>query len=281
MQNPGDLRLYTQDTLTDEELQKISQLIYQRAGIVLTSQKRDMVYNRLSRRLRELNLTRFSEYLSLLEYDPSGQEWQTFINALTTNLTSFFREAHHFPILAKHARSRSAGYNVWCAAASTGEEPWSIAITLEETIGRSVTGPRVLATDIDTDVLQKASQGIYRLADINNLSEEQKKAWFLRGAGEQANMVRVKKELRSTVQFKKLNLIDTKWEIAAPFDAIFCRNVMIYFDRKTQERLMNRFSKMLKPGGILFLGHSEHFSNMNGPFRLLGQSVYCLAEDKK
>lgn len=282
MQNSGDLRLHAvQDILTEQELQKISHLIYQHAGIVLTSQKRDMIYNRLSRRLRELNLSCFADYLLLLETDQSGQEYQIFINALTTNLTSFFRESHHFPILAEHARSRPTGYKVWCAAASTGEEPWSIAMTLEEALGRSISGPRILATDIDTDVLQKASAGIYRLADINNLTEEQKKAWFLRGAGDQQNMVRVKKELQSSVQFKKLNLVAPNWDIPAPFDAIFCRNVMIYFDRKTQERLMQRFAKLLKPGGILFVGHSEHFNNVNGPFRLLGQSVYRLTEDKK
>jgi len=171
----------TPGTLTGHELEKISALIYQRAGIVLTPQKKDMVFNRLSRRLRELNLRRFDDYIALLVNNPNSREWQEFINALTTNLTSFFREAYHFPTLAKHAQSRPGMYSVWCAAASTGEEPWSIAMTLEAALGRSITGPRVLATDIDTDVLERAVQGVYRLADIDNLSEQQKKSWFLRG----------------------------------------------------------------------------------------------------
>lgn len=267
--------------LTESELEKISKLIYQRAGIVLTAQKRDMVYNRLTRRLRELNLKSFEDYTDRLVANPGSDEWQVFVNALTTNLTSFFREAYHFPTLARHAQSRNGMYNVWCAAASTGEEPWSIAMTLEETLGRSITGPRVLATDIDTDVLEKASLGVYRLSDIDNLSEQQKRTWFLRGTGEHQNRVKIKSELRSTVQFRQLNLIDAQWDIPAPFDAIFCRNVMIYFDQNTQEKLLQRFAKMLKPGGLLFVGHSEHFQNLTSPFRLLGQSVYRLGDQKQ
>lgn len=267
-----------QKQLTHNEIERISALIYQRAGIVLTPQKRDMVYNRLSRRIRELELKGFTDYINLLVANPESDEWQVFINALTTNLTSFFREAYHFPILARHAQARGGMYNVWCAGASTGEEPWSIAMTLEETLGRSITGPRVLATDIDTDVLEKAGQGVYRLADIDSLSEQQKKTWFLRGTGTQKDLVKIKDGLRNAVQFRQLNLIDSQWNIQGNFDAIFCRNVMIYFDHKTQEKLVMRFAKMLKPDGLLFLGHSEHVSSANSPFRLLGQSVYRIAE---
>jgi chemotaxis protein methyltransferase CheR len=266
--------------LSDKELETVSQLIYQRAGIVLTSQKRDMVYNRLSRRLRELKLTRFSEYLALLESNPNSSEWQEFINALTTNLTSFFREAYHFPILAEHARARKGNYKVWCAASSTGEEPYSIAITLDEALGRSVVNPRIWATDIDTEVLAEASAGIYRLSDLDNLSAEQKKNYFLRGTGEQQNLVKVRKELFSTIHYQQLNLLNPTWDIPAPFDAIFCRNVMIYFNNETQEQLLRRFANLLKPGGILFVGHSEHFGSNNGPFRLRGQSVYTLKENQ-
>jgi chemotaxis protein methyltransferase CheR len=267
-----------QKQLTHNEIERISALIYQRAGIVLTPQKRDMVYNRLSRRIRVLELKGFTDYINLLVANPESDEWQVFINALTTNLTSFFREAYHFPILARHAQTRGGMYNVWCAGASTGEEPWSIAMTLEETLGRSITGPRVLATDIDTDVLEKAGQGVYRLADIDSLSEQQKKTWFLRGTGTQKDLVKIKDGLRNAVQFRQLNLIDPQWNIQGNFDAIFCRNVMIYFDHKTQEKLVMRFAKMLKPDGLLFLGHSEHVSSANSPFRLLGQSVYRIAE---
>lgn len=268
------------ERLTDKELNKISSLIYQRAGIVINSQKRDMVYNRLSRRLKESGHTSFTEYVKQLEANSDSREWQAFINALTTNLTSFFRESYHFPILAEHARNRKENYSVWSTAASTGEEACSIAITLDEVLGPSAGISRVWATDIDTDVLQKASEGIYKLADIENLSAAQKRHYFLRAADEHDERVKVRKALLSTIKYQHLNLLDANWDVPAPFDAIFCRNVMIYFDQKTQERLLQRFAKMLKPGGLLFAGHSEHFSNLQSPFRLRGQSVYYLTQEK-
>lgn len=272
--------IYASKSLSDAELQKISKLIYQWAGIVLTDQKRDMVYNRLSRRLNDLKFSSFSEYIDYMEQNQHGEECQNFINALTTNLTSFFREAYQFPILAKHAtsRARAGSYSVWCAAASTGEEPCSIAMTLNETLGNSL-GPRIWATDINTSVLKTAASGIYRLSDLDNLTAEQKKKWFLRGTGAQQNMVKIKHELLTSINYQQLNLLDPIWNLPGPFDAIFCRNVMIYFDQKTQVQLMKRFAKMLKPGGLLFAGHSEHFGNMTIPFRLRGQSVYALAQD--
>ncbi|WP_084971434.1 CheR family methyltransferase [Mixta calida] len=266
--------------LTEAELEKISALIYHRAGIVLSHQKRDMVYNRLARRVRQLGLKTFTAYLNLLESDPVSPEWQQFINALTTNLTSFFREAYHFPVLAEHARARQNNYTVWCTAASTGEEPCSIAITLNDVLGPSVGGPRIWATDIDTEVLAKAEKGIYRHDDISALTLEQKRAWFLRGTGAQRDQVKAKPSLLNTIHYQQLNLLAPEWRLPAPFDAIFCRNVMIYFDQRTQHQILRRFAKMLKPGGLLFVGHSENFSNMNGPFRLRGQSVYSLTQDK-
>ncbi|HAT1527465.1 TPA: chemotaxis protein-glutamate O-methyltransferase [Morganella morganii] len=276
--DPGE---YIQLSLNESELTKINELIYRRAGIVLSGQKRDMVFNRLSRRLRKLDVRSFKEYITILENSTHDGEWQHFINALTTNLTSFFREAYHFPILAEHARSRPNNYSVWCTAASTGEEPLSIAITLEETLGPSLTPPRVWATDIDTDVLLKAKQGLYQLRDIESLTPEQKKRWFLRGKNDQSQLVKVKKELASCIHYERLNLINSTWNVPAPFDSIFCRNVLIYFDQKTQETIINRFAKMLKPGGLLFIGHSEHFSKSTTPFRLKGQSVYVLDGEGK
>lgn len=277
----SDLGEYIQLSLNESELTKINELIYRRAGIVLSGQKRDMVFNRLSRRLRKLDVRSFKEYIAILENSTNDGEWQHFINALTTNLTSFFREAYHFPILAEHARSRPNNYSVWCTAASTGEEPLSIAITLEETLGPSLTPPRVWATDIDTDVLLKAKQGLYQLRDIESLTPEQKKRWFLRGKNDQSQLVKVKKELASCIHYERLNLINSTWNVPAPFDSIFCRNVLIYFDQKTQETIINRFAKMLKPGGLLFIGHSEHFSKSTTPFRLKGQSVYVLDGEGK
>lgn len=270
-----------QQSLSDRELSKISALIYQRAGIVLTPQKRDMVYNRLLRRLRTLGLSGFHDYIRLLESRPAGEEWQEFVNSLTTNLTSFFREAYHFPVLAEHARSRRGNYNVWCTASSTGEEAYSIAITLEEALGSGMPGPRVWATDINTDVLSKAMSGIYRLSDIDALTQGQKKSWFLRGKDASEGWVKVNKQLHNGVRFQQLNLLDRHWNVPGPFDAIFCRNIMIYFDPKTQEQLLMRFAKMLKPGGLLFVGHSENFSHLNNEFYLRGQSVYELRQGNK
>ncbi|URQ60871.1 chemotaxis protein-glutamate O-methyltransferase [Pantoea alhagi] len=282
--NNTTVNIQSDFVLTGAELQKITALIYQRAGIVLTHQKHDMVYNRLTRRLRQLGMKTFTAYLNLLESDPFSDEWQQFINALTTNLTSFFREAYHFPVLAEHARSRQSNYSVWCTAAATGEEPCSIAMTLHEALGPYLNGPRIWATDIDTEVLAKAETGVYRHADIQNLTPEQKRTWFLRGTGAQREQVKVKPALLSNIHYQQLNLLSPEWRAPAPFDtrfdAIFCRNVMIYFDKPTQLRILQRFENMLKPGGLLFVGHSENFSNINGPFRLRGQSVYCLAQER-
>lgn len=274
---PARLSLNTL-SLTDSELQRVGKLIYKRAGIVVNAQKREMIFNRLSRRVRTLGLATFSDYIGLLESHSEHPEWQNFINALTTNLTSFFREAYHFPILAEHARQRANGYRVWCTAASTGEEPCSIAMTLNEQLGASVAGPRIWASDIDTEVLAKAEAGVYRLSDLDSLTLAQKRHYFLRGAGDNSEWVKARRELLSAIHYQQLNLLDEKWSVPGPFDAIFCRNVMIYFDAPTQQRLLQRFARLLKPGGLLFVGHSEHFNHTHIPLRLRGQSVYELTE---
>ena len=235
--------------LSDAHFRRISQLIYQRAGIVLADHKRDMVYNRLVRRLRSLGLTDFGHYLNLLESNQHSGEWQAFINSLTTNLTAFFREAHHFPLLADHARRRSGEYRVWSAAASTGEEPYSIAMTLADTLGTAPGRWKVFASDIDTEVLEKARSGIYRHEELNY------------------------------VDFAPLNLLEKQYTVPGPFDAIFCRNVMIYFDQTTQQEILRRFVPLLKPDGLLFAGHSENFSHLERRFTLRGQTVYALSKD--
>ncbi|WP_034915472.1 MULTISPECIES: protein-glutamate O-methyltransferase CheR [Erwinia] len=266
--------------LSDTHFKRISQLIYQRAGIVLADHKREMVYNRLVRRLRTLGLDDFGRYLALLENDSNSPEWQAFINALTTNLTAFFREAHHFPILAEHAKKRSGSFNVWCAAASTGEEPYSIALTLAETLGSGPGKFQVHATDIDTQVLEKALAGVYRQEELRTLSSQQLQKFFFRGTGPHAGMVRVRPELANMISFAQLNLLANEWAVPGPFDAIFCRNVMIYFDKETQEKILRRFVTMLKPGGILFAGHSENFSQISKEFYLRGQTVYGLTKER-
>lgn len=266
--------------LSDVHFRRISQLIYQRAGIVLADHKREMVYNRLVRRLRLLGVTDFGQYLALLENDPNSAEWQAFINALTTNLTAFFREAHHFPILAEHARSRPNGYSVWSTAASTGEEPYSIAITLSEVLGNRASGCQVWASDIDTQVLEKATAGVYRQDELSTLTPQQFQRFFLRGTGPHDGLVRVRPELAAMVNFQPLNLLAPEWSLPGQFDAIFCRNVMIYFDKETQERILRRFVPLLKPGGLMFAGHSENFSQISREFYLRGQTVYGLARER-
>ncbi|NMM10068.1 MAG: chemotaxis protein CheR [Polaromonas sp.] len=265
--------------LTDHDFSKIRTLIYQRAGIALGDQKRQMVYGRLSRRLRELGLKEFSTYLRLLETDPNMGEWQLFTNALTTNLTAFFREAHHFPVLAEHARRCPQPVSVWCSAASTGEEPYSIAMTLIEALGSRAGAANVLATDIDTQVLAKAAAGVFTLEQVSKLPLERLKRFFLKGAGVQAGKVLIRPEVAAMVKFEQLNLLDPHWALKDPFDAIFCRNVMIYFDKPTQGKILQRFVPLLKPHGLLFAGHSENFSFAGQAIRLRSQTVYELASN--
>jgi chemotaxis protein methyltransferase CheR len=262
---------------TDADFSRIRTLIHRRAGIALGEQKRQMVYSRLSRRLRELQLPEFSAYLEMLERSHDGQEWQAFINSLTTNLTSFFRESHHFPMLARHLNQWPRPVTIWCAAASTGEEPYSIAITLRETLGERAAGARVIATDIDTAVLAKAAAGIFSMEQVARLSPERLRRFFDRGTGANAGYARVRPEIAAMVKFSRLNLLDPAWDVKGPLDAIFCRNVMIYFDKPTQRTILERFAPMLKPHGLLFAGHSENASLVNPGFKPLGQTVYQYA----
>jgi chemotaxis protein methyltransferase CheR len=263
---------------TAADFARIRSLIHRRAGISLSEHKRDMAYSRLARRLRARGLDAFRDYLDLLEQEDDPAEWEAFTNALTTNLTAFFRESHHFPILADFVKRRDAPVSVWCSAASTGEEPYSIAITLIEALGESAArGASILATDLDTQVLAKAEDGIYTYDQVKHLSPERLKRFFLKGTGAQAGRVKVRPELRAMIRFQQLNLTDADYGIAKPFDAIFCRNVMIYFDKPTQGQVLGRFEPLVKPGGLLFAGHSENFTYVTQAFRLRGQTVYELS----
>jgi len=261
--------------LTERDFDRIRTLIHQRAGISLGEHKREMVYSRLARRLRALSMDEFGSYLSMLEADPRSEEWEFFTNSLTTNLTSFFREAHHFPILAEHAKRVGRPYSVWCCAASTGEEPYSIAIALAEALGdRAAT---IHATDIDTQVLAKARAGVYTSEQVAKVAPERLRRFFLKGSGTRAGSVRIKPELAASITFAPLNLLAPDWGIREQFDVIFCRNVMIYFDKPTQGRILERFAPLLKPHGLLFAGHSENFSYVTRAFHLRGHTVYELA----
>ena len=214
---------------TLHDFERVRVLIYQRAGISLAESKHEMVYSRLARRLRATGMNSFSQYLQELERTVQGDEWEAFINALTTNLTSFFREEHHFPLLAEHAKKLKDPISVWCSASSTAERS---------------------------------------------------KKFFLRGKGAQEGLVRVRSELRDLIDFKPLNLLADTWPISGTFDVIFCRNVMIYFDKPTQSKILQRFAPLLKPNGLLFAGHSENFAYVTNAFKLRGKTVYELSDHR-
>ncbi|WP_027997005.1 CheR family methyltransferase [Simplicispira psychrophila] len=270
----GPLEQGREFTWTDADFSRVQKLIYQRAGINLHDGKHAMVYSRLSRRLRETGYTSFHEYLGWLEKQ-DGPEWQEFVNALTTNLTAFFREQHHFDILASHLRSKPTGtpWRVWCNAASTGEEPYSIVMTALETLGANAAF-KLVASDIDSRVLATAAQGMYRLDNVKGLSPERLQRFFLRGKESNAGLVRAKPELSRAIDFISVNLIRDDWPFREPFDVVFCRNVMIYFDAPTQRGVLERIHRVLKPGGMLFVGHAENFSESKDLFTLRGKTVY-------
>lgn len=258
----------------DADFLRVQSLIYQRAGISLHDGKHAMVYSRLSRRLRDTGHTSFGEYLSWLE-NHDGPEWQEFVNALTTNLTSFFREHHHFQILHDYlvANRAKKSWRIWCNAASTGEEPYSIVMTATEALGSS-SGFSLVASDIDSKVLATASQGVYRVDGMKNVDDAKLQKFFLRGKGTNQGMVRVKPEVQSKIDFTMVNLIKDGWPFREPFDIVFCRNVMIYFDAATQRRVLERIHAVMVPNGLLFVGHAENFSESRDLFVLKGKTVY-------
>jgi len=262
---------------TTDDFDRVRKLIYGHAGISLSAAKQDMVYSRLARRLRETRLKSFGEYLELLERGDKF-EWEKFVNSLTTNLTSFFREPHHFPILAEHLKKLQgrSPIKIWCSAASTGEEPYSIAMTVVETFGSFNTPVSIFASDLDTSVLDTAAKGVYPLDRVDKLSPERLSRFFIKGTGVQEGSYAVKPELRRMVSFQRLNLLEPNWAVRGPIDALFCRNVMIYFDKPTQHKILARFAPLLSDNGLLFAGHSESFLHAADMFRSLGKTVYEL-----
>lgn len=259
------------------DFERVRGMIYKRAGIALADSKQEMVYSRLARRLRATGISSFVKYLDDLEAGRLGNEWEAFTNALTTNLTSFFRESHHFPLLAEHVKKhRGEQLNIWCSASSTGEEPYSIAITVCEAFGTLTPPVHIIATDIDTNVLATAANGVYPIERIDKLTPEQQRKFFLKGKGDKAGLVRARPELRQLITYRQLNLLDDKWDIRGPFDVIFCRNVMIYFDKATQRKILARFVPLMKPDALLFAGHSENFLYVSDSLKLRGKTVYEL-----
>jgi len=264
---------------SDKDFKFISDLIAERTGIVLSEAKHDMVYSRLARRLRELKLTEFSEYLQLIK---SGDEEEVlnFTNAITTNLTSFFREKHHFeylknkvlPELKKTKADRRI--RIWSAGCSSGEEPYSIAMTIRD-VFKDLSGwdIKILASDLDTNMVERASQGVYTEERVEGLDQAHLKKWVKRGRGEHEGQIRIAQELRDMITFKQLNLMD-EWPIKGPFDFMFCRNVVIYFNKETQRELFDRYADLVANDGHLFIGHSESLHKVCQRFDLIGQTIY-------
>ncbi len=264
---------------SDKEFKTLTKLVYDRTGIVLKDSKKNMVYGRLARRLRDLKIATFKEYLDFISTNAGDSEMGMLINAITTNLTKFFRESHHFKHLyqaclditdAQSARGESRRLRIWSAGCSSGEEPYSIAIIMNELMEK--TGPfdvKILASDLDTKMLQTGMTGEYSGKAFEDLPAKFKARYTSKQSSTQ---LRMNNELRKLITFKQLNLLED-WPMKGPFDVIFCRNVMIYFDLKTKTKLAARYAQMLRPDSWLYIGHSENLSNVDG-LRLIGKTIY-------
>jgi len=268
--------------LTDSEFDRLRHIVRQLTGISLADSKRELVYSRLARRLRKLQLASFSEYCALVERG-DAEELQELTNAMTTNLTSFFREKYHFEQLAAETmpfvarqRAESRRVRLWSAGCSTGEEPYSMAMVLREAQrGFANWDVRLLATDIDSKVVQTAAAGVYPADRLKDVGAQRVARWFK--PDPQAQHYTAGDELKSLITFKQLNLLD-RWPVKGPFDVIFCRNVAIYFDKDTQRELFERLASVQEPGGWLFIGHSENLLNLTRRYKLVGRTVYRRAE---
>ncbi|MBX2809459.1 MAG: protein-glutamate O-methyltransferase CheR [Cellvibrionaceae bacterium] len=263
--------------LDNKDFSFIQTLIYDETGIVIGDHKRDMICRRLNRRVRDLHVVDLSEYCQMLRHN-AGNEMHHFINAVTTNLTSFFRENHHFDylrddFLPKFIASGSRRLRLWSSACSTGEEPYSIAMTLLEFLGHQYPhlDAKILATDLDTNVIKTAKKGVYQGKAFNDLPKALLQKWFHHN--KEGNCIEVSAKLRDAIRFNQLNLLGS-WPMKGPFDVIFCRNVFIYFDKQTQQKLIDRFCDLLSKDGILFLGHSESILKGNERFESLGRTIY-------
>jgi len=272
--------VYERDLVfTDADFNFIRRVVVEQTGITLSEQKRELVYGRLAKRLRALDLQTFAQYCSHLEQNPD--ELHELVNAITTNLTSFFREPYHFDYLRDtllpdllRSNAQSRRIRIWSAGCSTGEEPYTIAMVLRDALPAGQGwDAKILATDIDSNVLAKAQQGVYAEERASGVPERYQRRSFRRGQGDNAGMLRVSDEVRSLITFRQLNLMQ-EWPMRGPFDVIFCRNVVIYFDKPTQRRLFDRYADLLVDGGHLFIGHSETLFKVSERFTLIGRTIY-------
>jgi len=265
--------------LTGPEFDRLRVLVRELTGIALSDTRRELVYSRLARRLRKLKLSSFAEYCALIESGHTD-ELQELTNAITTNLTSFFRENYHFKKLAaevlpyiERERAATRRMRFWSAGCSTGEEPYSLAIVLREALARLADWDiRLLATDVDSKVVATAAMGVYGEERLSTVDADRLRRWFVPIEGNPGHRA-VAEELKALITFKHLNLLG-RWPMRGPFDVIFCRNVVIYFDKDTQRKLFDRMADMQEPGGWLFIGHSENLFNVTHRYKLVGRTVY-------
>jgi len=270
--------------ISPEEFGRLRDLVRRHTGIALSEHKRSLVASRLGKRLRALGFPSFHAYCGHLAAEAGRPELEHFINAITTNKTDFFREPAHFEFLqsqvlpalrAQAARGQERRVRIWSAACSTGEEPYTIAITLREGLEPlAAWDVRILASDIDTQVLRQAAAGIYPVERVAGIRPFLVQRHFLRGTGSREGFVRVREEVRRLVTFRRINLLEEPWPIRTRFRCIFCRNVLIYFDQATQRRLIGRLADHLAAGGYLFLGHSELLHGLSDDFDYVRTTIY-------
>ncbi len=269
--------------LSEKDFRTVSDLVYRYCGINLHEGKKELVRARLAKRLRALKIRTFDEYIKFATSDPSGKEFINLIDSISTNLTSFFRENQHFNYLnqvffpqmfARKKAQRQSRIRVWSAGCSSGEEPYSIAITLLDAVeGMGAWDIKVLATDISTQILDRAKQGIYEKKRIDPVSGAQKQKYLTKLPGKGQEEYQVSDRLKKIIVFARLNLMEP-WPIKGPIDFIFCRNVMIYFDKPTQQKLVNRYFDLLESGGLLFTGHSESLTGIQHRFQYVQPTIY-------
>jgi chemotaxis protein methyltransferase CheR len=264
--------------ITSDEFEQFRTLVYKESGISLGDGKRSLIVSRLSKRLRDLSLDTFQQYFNLVTGSAGQEEFTQLLDLISTNKTDFFREPKHFDFLREEVLPELAStkrVRIWSSASSSGEEPYTIAMTLYDGVQAPAQWNfHILASDLSTRVLAKASSGVYDTERVRDLPAATLKRHFLSGRGGAAGKVKVKPHLSDMVTFRRINLMDDRFPIKTPLDVIFCRNVMIYFDRPTQERLVGRFHKYLKPGGYLFIGHSESLQWLNQPFKSIAPTIY-------
>lgn len=256
---------------------RFRRLVYDKSGIALSDQKEALVSARVSKRMRTLNLADYGAYCDYAASDPTGQEIVHLIDAISTNVTSFYREPEHFTFLSeaitKWAESGQRRFRLWCAAASTGEEPYTITITLQECLGSGV-DVKLLATDISTRVLEKCHIGKYEERKVQTVPGHLRERYFTRTKEDGEVFYTAKNSIRNLISFKRLNLSTPPFPMRGPLDVVFCRNVMIYFDNTVRGKLLDEIHRLLRPGGYLLVGHAESLTGMMSSFKTVKPSVY-------